>query len=746
MISMGGNMSLKKPLRLVLASVLALSVNAFSSQAKNRIAVSDVDKIVLYEYNPATKTFDIVWESAVSGVGRTTGFLGIRDIALKDVDHDGKNDLVAIDQFGIFVWGKNGKYPLCYNLRSGSYHHFAFVLPMDLDQDGTFEFLTQRSWDYMNRKIEAWKLQDGEAVRLSEIELPGGASWSLRSGDCDNDKTEDILTSSNLIQVLGWGKGKGFIEKASFPNVSSLVDVVRCADVDGDGQNEIVASGNGGYFTIYKARRNRDERGSFEYPVIFQSEYLGGYTQGLQVADIDGDGMNEILVGAAPPPKSKQDNIFVFERRTGPGSGSPWLGRANSTFAKTFSMPLESSNIPGFVVGDADNDGRNEVIYNSRHVLKFSRDAEGRLQCLTLATLGERRSDSMAAIGPFGPEGMDEPQGQRIISQNLITDLKPGDRIESSTEYRFWAVLNSPWKDARNVRARLISHSDDVKVLQGEALVPQMEARKSVDTKGTPFIIRPEDLKEVKRFELELEITADGGYRLLQSFHLARNVQNRNVMLTVNPKFVIQSETLGMSAPRDIYQDLAVVHDFFADDDGDIWPPVEALTKYKNLFILADYLVGNDVQREKTRALFEAGKNLLFHGDGVLYVPASEVNELKPFLDMAVGFFKSRYVKGYEGEKAVKGKSGDPLSNGLAFALIDRETPGLAREFQNFPDVLEALPGATPFLFYPTGEVAAVRVQDKYKLVYLGFSLDDIQSPEAKKELVKRIMAWFDAK
>ena len=112
MISMWGNMSLKKPLRLVLASVLALSVNAFSSQAKNRIAVSDVDKIVLYEYNPATKTFDIVWESAVSGVGRTTGFLGIRDIALKDVDHDGKNDLVAIDQFGIFVWGKNGKYPL----------------------------------------------------------------------------------------------------------------------------------------------------------------------------------------------------------------------------------------------------------------------------------------------------------------------------------------------------------------------------------------------------------------------------------------------------------------------------------------------------------------------------------------------------------------------------------------------------------------------------------------------------------
>jgi|GEM_PF-3505467 len=735
--------------RLALIGIIALallSIFAFPAQTKNRIAVSDTDKVVLYEYNPATKTFDIVWESAASGVGRTTGFLGIRDLALKDVDRDGKNELVAIDQFGIFVWGKNGKYPLYYNLKSGSFHRFAYILPMDLDKDGTFEFLTQRSWDNLNRKIEAWKFQNSEAVQISEIELPDGASWSLRSGDCDNDKTEDILTSARFIRVLGWDKAKGFFEKASFPNVSSLVDVVRVADVDGDGQNEIVASGNGGCFTIYKARMKSFKATDFDYPVIFQSDYLGGYTQGLQIADIDGDGKNEILVGAVSPPKSKQDNIFVFEKRPGAAPGGPWEGRAFLSFDKTFSMPLESSGIPGFFVGDADNDGRNEVIYNGRHVLKFSRDADGRLQCATLVALEGRKSGSMVAIGPFEPEGKDNPQGQRIISQNLITDLKAGDRIESRTEYRFWALLNSPWTDARNVRVRLISHSDDIKVLQGEALVPRIEAGIAADTKGTPFIIRPEDLKEMKPFELGLEITADGGYRLLQSFHLARNVQNRNVMLTVNPKFVIQSESLGMSAPRDIYQNLGIDHDFFADDYGDIWPPVEALMKYRNFFILADYLVGNDVQKEKTRALFEAGKNLVFHGDWVLYVPASEVNELKPFLDMATGYFKARYVKGYEGEKAVKGEDGDPLSNGLSFALIDREKPGLTRENQNLPNVLEALPGAEPFLFYPTGEVAAVRVQDKYKLVYLGFSLDDIQSPEAKKELVKRIMAWFNAK
>jgi len=720
-----------------LAAVLFLSVFASAAQTKNRIAVSGGDMIKLYEFNSATKKFDVVWESAETGTGVKNSSLGICSMVLKDIDKDGKNELVTVDQFGIFIWGKNGKIPLYYNLRSAAKQiSWAYILPMDLDKDGSFEFLTQRIFDSRKRKIEAWKIQDNAAARFSEIELPG-TSWSLRSGDCDNDKTEDILTSSSLIQVLSWEKTKGLYEKAAFPNISNMVDVVHVADVNGDGENEIVASGNGSCFTVYKARKEW-EPPNYVYPVLYQSEDLGGYTQGLEVADIDGDGKNEVLVGVAPMGKEKKDHIYVFEK----SGGSITPGITKLSLRQAFSMPLESSGIPGFAVGDADNDGRNEVVYNGRHVLKFSRDTEGRLQCETLATLGETKTQ--AVVGPFEPEGKDESNAPRIVPKNFFIDLKDGDIIESGKVYRFWVELSSPWRTAQNVRVRLESLASEIKILKGDFLVPKIEAGKIVDNKAAPFLVKPDELKKELGFELKIEISADGDYQSIQSRDRARSGKGGNIYLTAVPKFEFKSETLGMSSDEDSYKDLGISYDYFNDDSGSAWPPVEILLKYKNIFVLADYIVASPEQSEKTQEMFEAGKNLLFHGDRAIYLPPAREKQLKPFYDLAVKYFKSRYLKGYEGEKAVKGMDGDPLSGGLSFALINRERPNLPTESQNLPNILEAQPGATPFLFYPTGEVAAVRVEGKYKLVYLGFSLDDIQSAEVKKELVKRIMTWFN--
>ena len=58
--------------------------------------------------------------------------------------------------------------------------------------------------NFTERYIEAWKFHGAELSLLSKIELPGGTSWSLREGDCDNDEISDILTSGALIHVLGW--------------------------------------------------------------------------------------------------------------------------------------------------------------------------------------------------------------------------------------------------------------------------------------------------------------------------------------------------------------------------------------------------------------------------------------------------------------------------------------------------------------------------------------------------------------
>jgi hypothetical protein len=79
------------------------------------------------------------------------------------------------------------------------------------------------------------------------------------------------------------------------------------------------------------------------------------------------------------------------------------------------------------------------------------------------------------------------------------------------------------------------------------------------------------------------------------------------------------------------------------------------------------------------------------------------------------------------------------VSDGLVIDLQDN-----ANEYE--PGVLNALEGAVPIFRYPTGEVAGVRVDGKYKLVYLEFALQDIQSLETRKEVMRRVPAWFNAK
>ncbi|MFC2167327.1 FG-GAP repeat domain-containing protein, partial [Acidobacteriota bacterium] len=521
-------MSIKRLFAFLIVFVLTLSVLSYSED-KNRVVIAEGDLIKLFEYDPAGKKFDMIWESAETGTAIKSPSFGINGMVLKDIDKDGKNELVAIDQFGIFIWGKNGKVPVYYNLRNGvARSSNSYVLPIDLDNDGVFEFVTQRKRGIrsMVRQIGAWKIQGAELAKVSEIELPGGTSWSLRIGDCDNDKSVDILTSGALIHVLGWEETTGFIEKARFPNNSNLVDVVRVADVDGNGTNEILASGNSGCFSIYSAREIWDSD-KYDYPVVYQSTKLvegaGHYTQGLDVADIDGDGKNEVLVGVTARRGEENDNIFVYDCDW----GDTVRTRTNSmTLKKVFSMKLESSSIPGFTAGDLDNDGSDEIIYNNKYVLKFTRDSENQLQCTVLATLVERGSASL--IGSFQPIGEDLTNAARIIPQNLFIDLKDNEIIESGQDYKIWVKVISPWKEAKNVLVRLESEMEKLKVLSGDFQIPVMEIGQTYDNRTAPFLISPEGITEGTYFSLRVEVSTEEGYQVLQSYTMGRSSDEAN--------------------------------------------------------------------------------------------------------------------------------------------------------------------------------------------------------------------------
>ena len=732
---------MRSSIRPILAILCAIFLSSFahSTPVKNRIVIAEGDIIKLFEFNTETSIFDLIWESAETGTGIKSRTSGIVGITLEDLDGDGKNELLAIDQFGIFIWGNTGKIPQYYNLKNAvSQRNTSYIVPIKLDEDGGYEFVIQRSFNFRKRKIEAFKLDGLNLINIAEIELPGGLSWSLRTGDCDNDEKEDIITSAEFIHVLGWKEANGFIEKARFSHNSNLVDMVRIADIDGDGNNEILASGNSGCFTVYSIRKSR-KTGEITYPVIFHSEDLEGYTQGLETADLDGDGKKEILIGVTDKVKrggpKENNNIVIFELKEAyisPG------GMAKLSLEKALAMPLESSSIPGFAAGDIDGDGKDEAVFNNKYVLDFKRNDEGHFEAEILTTFAVH--GSACVIGQFEPEGNDQPTSKRIIPQNFCIGLNRGDMIESGNSYKLWTKVISPWNAAKNVIIRLESETENIEIKNDEFALSQMEAGTVYDNSEFPFMVFVGDITADKDFRLKLLITTEDGYLLSQSYNQARSMDGANLIFNAVPKFNVNSNTLIISSGKDSFGDLNISYDYYDENFGmKGWPKKEILLKYANIIDQTPWGLLLIKQKDNLQSYLENGGNALVHGYKVLSIRSRNIDAKNRLQDFVRKYFKCNTDRVYKGKKELFGKPSDPISDKMSFQLQDNEESEL-------PDIIDVEAGADPILYYSSGEVAGIRIDGKYKMIYLGFSLEDIIPVDAKQELVKRILAWFDSK
>jgi hypothetical protein len=159
------------------------------------------------------------------------------------------------------------------------------------------------------------------------------------------------------------------------------------------------------------------------------------------------------------------------------------------------------------------------------------------------------------------------------------------------------------------------------------------------------------------------------------------------------------------------------------------------LIRHKNLIAQDKYDYSVD-RRKQLQEFLDNGVNYFVHGYRITGgYPEPQYKEEQSFMD---NYFKYRYKKDYAGNYSVAGSPNDVIGNNLNFELKTKKPWK--------PGVLDCSAGATPIFFYPNGEVAGVRVEGKYKMVYLEFSLQDIVSIETRKELVRRILAWFDGK
>ena len=455
----------------------------------------------------------LAWEARPRSVDATTwtarraeAVVPPRDgpLTVADVDGDGVNDLLAVDAFGVTVYGRT---PAYYRFERFSESGAPNMAAGDLDGDRVAEVVFQRrvlAGTAVSRDIEVVTLAAGRLQTVARHQLPGFGT-ALAVGDATIDGRADIVTAGNkLVTVLSRQADGTLTAAAEFANAAPIIAPLLVADVNRDGRNELLV-GSSGTLTIHEARV---EAGRVSYPVVWRSPLLvdprvtgagptgpTALTQAIAVGDVTGDRQADVVLGVleigrldSRDIRAPRIHVFSFD------------GQRAFTSAWT-SDPLALSMVSAIAIGDLDGDGANEFVVNGREL--FRRDAAANT-FRSVSTGCASCTDGV--IGTFG--ALAEPTAStRVVP--LYWDLQGRQIYERQTASVTLTLLN-PFAEAKDVAVTVTSLNSRLKVAwEGRPLPPLGGAGGTLAL--PPFSVTAGEGSDPGM--LQIEITAAGGYR-----------------------------------------------------------------------------------------------------------------------------------------------------------------------------------------------------------------------------------------
>jgi len=241
------------------------------------------------------------------------------------------------------------------------------IVPVDLDRDGYPDLVIATDLD-----VRIW-MNDGQGHFADEtaarITWPGDPPSTIVAGDLDRDGDPDLITGGGYDDFVSppdrlWiNDGTGHFEyDASFPEGEGLTSQVELADVDRDGNVDVLIANGiethlanpGGKCALYR----NDGAGSFLPDTDFAA---GAWNDpqfemtGIRAGDVDGDGFLD---------------VYVVRSDTGGNDGT--IGQPNvllhndgdGTFTdvSTTMLPNKSDNSQDAQLVDLDGDGDLDIV------------------------------------------------------------------------------------------------------------------------------------------------------------------------------------------------------------------------------------------------------------------------------------------------------------------------------------------------------------------------------------------------
>jgi len=181
---------------------------------------------------------------------------------------------------------------------------------------------------------------------VQEKNISMARAYDVDIGDGDNDGKPDILTTKwggNLVLVNSSNSGYPTLWQQQIASSLTTVTNVKTIDFDGDGKNEMIGYADTG-LEIWRRQAGVSTR-------LYQNTNFKGNPgavpyAGMAVGDINGDGSNELFVGA---------------KTYGSALSIPIVHGLTSTY-QVFWQWLSGFYVKAMAVGDVDNDGDNDLI------------------------------------------------------------------------------------------------------------------------------------------------------------------------------------------------------------------------------------------------------------------------------------------------------------------------------------------------------------------------------------------------